>query len=76
MAVSSEELEQIIRENFPKAIIKITDLAGDGDHYALEVTDESFISMSLIERHRKIKEALREMLHDKLHAITIKANLP
>ncbi|MES2214440.1 MAG: BolA/IbaG family iron-sulfur metabolism protein [Pseudomonadota bacterium] len=72
MAISSSELEAIIRQNFPRANIKITDLAEDEDHYALEITDESFKGQSLINQHKMVKNALKGVLQEKLHAITIK----
>jgi stress-induced morphogen len=42
MAMEAQDIEALIRESFPKAKITITDLAGDGNHYAAEVIDESF----------------------------------
>lgn len=72
MAISSVELESIIRQNFPRANIKITDLVGDENHYALEITDESFVGKNLINQHKMVKNALRDILQQRLHAITIK----
>lgn len=77
MAISTEELEEIIRYSLPNAKIKITDLAGDGDHYSLEITDNAFIEIPLIEQHKIVKNALKETLNNnKLHAITIKTISP
>ena len=42
MAIEAKEIEDLIRAQFPTASITITDLAGDGNHYAAEVIDESF----------------------------------
>ena len=42
MAIQAQEIEELIRAEFPKAQVTITDLAGDGNHYAAEVIDESF----------------------------------
>jgi hypothetical protein len=42
MAMAAQDIEALIRETFPEAQITITDLAGDGNHYAAEVTDASF----------------------------------
>jgi len=74
MAISSDELEKIIRQTFPSAIIKITDLVGDQDHYSLEISDISFSGKSLITQHRMVKDALAEILSTQLHAITIKTS--
>lgn len=74
MAISSSELESVLRETFPDAQIKITDLIGDNDHYSLEIIDESFFGKSLIIQHRMVKDALKEILQSKLHSITIKTS--
>jgi stress-induced morphogen len=72
MAVSIKELEETIRIAFPEAIINISDLANDQDHYALEIKDPSFQGLSLIKQHRMVKDALSNLLHSRLHSITIK----
>lgn len=72
MAISITELENIIKQYFPKARIKLTDLAGDEDHYALEIEDASFAGKSLINQHKMVKSALAQVMESKLHAITIK----
>ncbi len=74
MAISKAELEHIIRENFPSATIEIIDLAGDEDHYSLSITDECFTGLPLIKQHKMVKEALKEVLSTRLHAITIKTD--
>ncbi len=72
MAISIVELEDIIKQSFPSAKIKLTDLVGDEDHYALEIEDASFAGQSLINQHKMVKQALSEVMERKLHAITIK----
>lgn len=72
MAVSIAELETIIMAKFPDAKVKITDLAGDEDHYALEIADRSFSGKTIIAQHRMVKDALSDLLKSRLHAITIK----
>jgi stress-induced morphogen len=76
MAISSTELELIIRQNFSRANIKITDLVGDEDHYSLEIVDDSFKGKSLINQHKMVKNALSDVLQKRLHAITIKTSAP
>ncbi|MFP3013098.1 MAG: BolA/IbaG family iron-sulfur metabolism protein [Rickettsia sp.] len=72
MAISAEELEKILKESFPNSIIKITNLVGDQDHYALEISDVLINGLSLINQHKLVQNALSEILNKKLHAITIK----
>ncbi|ADE30378.1 BolA/IbaG family iron-sulfur metabolism protein [Rickettsia prowazekii] len=72
MAISAEELEKILKKSFPSSVIKITDLVGDQDHYALEISDAQFNGLSLINQHKLVKNALSEILNKKLHSISIK----
>ena len=72
MAISESKLQSILQNSFPNAKIKITDTAGDQDHYALEITSNVFKGLPLIKQHRLVKEALAEVLVKELHAISIK----
>ena len=72
MAISKTKLISILQQSFPNAKIKITDLAGDQDHYSLDITCSSFKGLPLIKQHRLVKDALSEVLEKELHAITIK----
>ena len=38
MPMSAAEIEQMIKEAIPEAVVQISDLRGDGDHYAALVT--------------------------------------
>ncbi|CAN0558983.1 unnamed protein product [Ectocarpus sp. 12 AP-2014] len=72
MAISENKLMSILKQSFPNAKIKITDLAGDQDHYSLDITCSNFKGLPLIKQHRLVKGALSEILEGELHAITIK----
>lgn len=75
MAISASKLQSILQNSFPNAKIKITDTAGDQDHYALEITSDVFEGLSLIKQHRLVKDALAEVLVKELHAISIKTKI-
>ena len=42
MAMEAAEIEQLIREALPDSDVTITDLRGDGDHYACHVVSAAF----------------------------------
>ena len=75
MAIPASKLQSILQNSFPNAKIKITDTAGDQDHYALEITSDVFEGLSLIKQHRLVKDALAEVLVKELHAISIKTKV-
>ncbi|MEM7733862.1 MAG: BolA/IbaG family iron-sulfur metabolism protein, partial [Pseudomonadota bacterium] len=59
MPMQPEEIEDLIRETFPEDEITITDLAGDGNHYAAEVIDASFAGMIRVQQQRAVYAALK-----------------
>ena len=79
MAMEAHEIEALIRASFPKARITITDLAGDGNHYAAEVIDESFRGKNRVEQQRLVYAALKgkmEGSHGELHALALTTKAP
>jgi len=79
MAIQPHEIEELIRESFPAAKIKITDLAGDGNHYAAEVIDESFRGQNRVQQQRAVYAALKGKMdgaHGELHALALTTKAP
>ena len=76
MAMAAEEIESLIRQAIPDAQVEITDLAGDGDHYAARVVAESFRELSRIERQRRVYAALGGRMGGELHALQLTTALP
>jgi len=79
MPIKAEEIENLIRESFPDAKITITDLAGDGNHYAAEVIDESFRGMNRVQQQRAVYAALKEKMagsQGELHALALTTKAP
>jgi len=50
--------------------------AGNTGHFDLEITSSHFLGKSTIMRHRIIYEALKDLIPQKIHALSIKADLP
>ncbi|RBO54455.1 BolA family transcriptional regulator [Rhodovulum sp. BSW8] len=79
MAITPEEIETLIRERFPAAKITITDLAGDGNHYAAEVIDESFRGLNRVQQQRAVYAALKTQMEGStgaLHALALTTKAP
>ena len=72
MAISQEQLHELVIAVFPGAEIKIQDLVGDGDHYEIEIISEKFNGQNKVAQHRMVNQALKGYLGDKLHALSIK----
>lgn len=76
MAMSSEEIEKHIKESLPDAEIKISDLAGDGDHYAAYVKSEAFRGKSRVQQHQIVYQALKGKMGGQLHALALQTVIP
>ena len=76
MPMAADEIETLIRAGIPDATIEITDLAGDGDHYAARVTAESFRGVSRVERTRRVYDALGGRMGGALHALQLTTAVP
>lgn len=79
MAMEAFEIEALIRQAFPDAEVTITDLAGDGNHYAAEVVDESFRGLNRVQQQRKVYAALQGSMdgpNGALHALALTTKAP
>jgi stress-induced morphogen len=71
MAMAVDEIETMIRSAIPDAVIDITDLAGDGNHYAAKVTSATFQGLSRIKQHQAVYAALGGKMGGVLHALQL-----
>ena len=76
MAMAADEIVTLIRAGIPDADVAITDLAGDGDHYAARVTAESFRGLSRVQQTRRVYEALGGRMGGALHALQLTTAVP
>ncbi|NCO87385.1 MAG: BolA family transcriptional regulator [Rhodobacterales bacterium] len=79
MAMQARDIEDLIRASFPQARITITDLAGDGNHWAAEVIDESFRGLNRVQQQRAVYASLKGKMdgaHGELHALALTTKAP
>lgn len=76
MPMPSAEIETLIRAAIPDAQVTITDLAGDGDHYAAHVVSASFRGKSRVAQHKLVYEALGGRMGGELHALQLTTSVP
>ena len=67
-----KEIEALIKEALPDAVIVIEDLAGDGNHYSATITSNNFSGKSKIEQHKMVYNSLKGKMGNELHALAIK----
>lgn len=76
MPMAADDIAGMIRAAIPDAQVEITDLAGDGDHYAAKVVSESFRGMSRVAQQRAVYAALDGRMGGVLHALQLTTAVP
>ena len=76
MGMREDDLKAMIETAFPDAVVTITDLAGDNDHYAAHVVSESFRGMTRVAQHKAVYAALGGRMGGELHALQLTTAVP
>ena len=79
MPMQAQDIEDLIRAGFPDAKITISDLAGDGNHWAAEVVDASFKGLNRVQQQRAVYASLKGRMdgsNGELHALALTTKAP
>jgi stress-induced morphogen len=74
MPMSAKQIEAALLSAFPDAEVAITDLAGDGDHYAAKITASAFKGKTRVQQHKMVYEALEGRMGGELHALSLQTS--
>lgn len=74
MAMPAGEIERLIKQAFPDAEVKITDLAGDNDHFAAMVSSNAFKGKTRVQQHQMVYQALQGRMGGELHALSLQTS--
>jgi acid stress-induced BolA-like protein IbaG/YrbA len=75
MPITANEIEALLRTNFPDATITVQ--GDDGAHFAAEVIDESFRGMNRIQQQRAVNATLKAKIDSgELHALALTTKAP
>ena len=76
MPMSAREIEDAILAALPGAVVELTDLAGDDDHWAATVTAPQFAGLSRVAQHKLVYNALGGRMGGVLHALQLTTAVP
>ncbi len=76
MAMDADEIATLIKQALPDAQVTITDLRGDGDHYAAEVVSSEFAGKTRVQQHQMVYESLQGRMGGVLHALALSTSTP
>ena len=71
MSLKIEEINSLIKESLPDAMVEIKDLVGDENHYSATVKSKKFKGLSKIEQHKLVYKALKGKMGNELHALSL-----
>jgi len=76
MAMDAQEIERLIKAALPDVQVAITDLAGDGDHFAAHVIARQFAGKTRVQQHKMVYDALQGRMGGALHALALTTAAP
>ena len=76
MAMNAADIERLIKTGLPDATVTISDLAGDGNHYAATVVSPAFKGISRVRQHQMVYDALGGRMGGELHALALTTAAP
>jgi BolA protein len=86
MMVVREQIEAILRGRFQPAYLEVRDdsarhaghagAASGGGHFEVLIVSAVFEGKPLLDRHRMVNEALRDMIGREIHALGLKTLAP
>ena len=76
MAMSADQITNLITQAFPDAQVDLKDLIGDNDHFAATITSTAFRGKTRIQQHQMVYEALQGRMGTTLHALSLKTQTP
>jgi len=77
MAMTAQDIEDLIRQSFPKASITVQ--GDDGQHFSALVVDDSFKTMNRVQQQRAVYASLKGKMdgtHGELHALALTTRAP
>jgi len=72
----ASEIEALIKAALPDAVVTMTDLAGDNDHWAAHVVSAQFTGKPRIAQHKLVYAALGGRMGGELHALQLTTAVP
>jgi stress-induced morphogen len=76
MPMAAEDIQALIVAALPDAEVRLTDLRGDGDHYAATVISSAFAGLPRVRQHQLVYQALGGRMGGELHALQLTTAAP
>lgn len=74
MAMSADEIYDLIMAALPDASVTVKDLVGDSNHFQAVIVSPSFAGKSKIQQHQMVYQAIGPRMGNELHALSLKTS--
>lgn len=74
--IEPSELNRLLLEAFPGAVVQITDLTGTRDHYSVSIVAEAFRGRSRVQQHKLVYSVLGALMRGPIHALSLETSAP
>lgn len=76
MPMKGADIEAAILAVLPGAVVELTDLTGDDDHWAAKVTAPQFAGKTRVQQHKMVYAAFGDKMGGELHALQVTTVVP
>jgi len=74
--ITANEIQALISQALPDAVVQVRDFTGGGDHYEALVVSAAFAGKTQVARHRLVYGALQGAMDQRIHALALKTLTP
>lgn len=76
MPMAAADIEAMIKAALPDAVVEVTALVDDGDHWRAHVTSAAFAGKTRVAQHKMVYDALGGRMGGVLHALQLSTAVP
>ncbi len=74
--MDAKEIQGLIEQGLPGALVEVRDTTGGGDHFEALVVSNDFEGKGLVERHQVVYGTLGDAMRERVHALALKTLTP
>ena len=74
--MNADKVRELIQNGIAGSTAEVIDTTGTNDHFSAVVISDSFESLSLIEQHQMVYNAMGGRMGNELHALALNTSAP
>jgi acid stress-induced BolA-like protein IbaG/YrbA len=75
--LSTKDIQALILEVLPNALVDVQDPNQDGQHFAAIVVAEQFVGLNMVKQHKLVYDAIKPQIDSgSIHAMQLKTYTP